>query len=94
MPGRVEHLGHGPRLHGPPRVHHRHPVRDLPHHREVVRHQQIGGPQLPLEPQQQIQDLGLHGHVQRGHRFVEQQQRGLDGEGPRDGDPLPLPPEN
>ena len=54
-------------------IHDRHAVRDLGHHAEVVRDEQDAHVHLGLEPAQQIEDLRLHGHVQRGGGLVGDQ---------------------
>jgi hypothetical protein len=68
---------------------HEHPVGDPADHGQVVGdEQQAGlrrGPDLP----DQLQHLGLHGHVQRRRRLVGDQQLGLADQGHRDHDPLP-----
>ena len=40
---------------------------------------------------QQVDDLSFGGHVQRADRFVEDDQAGIGGQGPGDGDALQLP---
>ena len=57
-------------LHDPAEVHHRHPVGDVLHHRQVVRDEQVGQPELLLQVLQQVQDLGLDRHVERRDRLV------------------------
>ena len=45
----------------------------------------------PLQPPQQVQDLRLHGDVQRGRRLVAHEEGRIAGERPRDRDALTLP---
>ena len=56
-------------------IHHRHPIADMPHHRQVVRHEQARHRQPRLQLDQQIKDLGAHRNIQRGHWLVAHQQR-------------------
>ena len=58
------------------------------HHPEVVGHQDHRHVPLPLQLGQQVEDLGLHGHVEAGGRLVGQQQSRGAGDG--DGDHHPL----
>ena len=71
-------------------VHHRDAVADVPDHREVVRDEEIGEAEVVLQIRQQVEDLRLHGDVERARRFVEYQEVGFDGEGAGDADPLAL----
>jgi hypothetical protein len=45
---------------------------------------------LALQLVEQLQDLRLHGHVERRHGLVEHQHFGIEHQGPRDGHPLAL----
>ena len=74
-----------------PEVHHRDPLRDLPHHGEVVRDEEVGEPALALEVGEQVEHLRLHRHVERRHRLVADDERGLHRERAGDADALPLP---
>ena len=47
-------------------------------------------PPLALKILEQVDDLRLHAHVQRTHRFVTDDEARLDRQGPRDADALPL----
>ncbi len=51
-------------------VHHGHAVADAFDHRHVVRDEQEGNAELLLQVHQQVKYLGLHGYVQRAHRFI------------------------
>ena len=78
------------RLHDLAQVHDRHAVRDLPHDGEVVRHEEIGDPELTLEVSQQVQDLGLDRDVERRNGLVTDDQLRPERDRPRDPNPLPL----
>ncbi|MNL16639.1 hypothetical protein D3C87_1376910 [compost metagenome] len=71
--------------------HHGHAVGPFAHHGEVVGDQQQAHVQLGAQVVQQLQDLRLHRHVQRGGGLVGHQQRGLAGDGGGDHGALPLP---
>ena len=53
-----------------PEVHHRDAVGDVLHHREVVRDEEVGEAQAPLQVLQQVDDLRLDRDVERRHRLV------------------------
>ncbi len=74
-----------------PEIHHRDPVRQLAHHRQVVRDDEVGDVTVGLQPPDEVDDVGLHGDVQRGQRFVEDDQFRIGGQGPGDGQSLFLP---
>ena len=57
-------------------------------HAGVVRDDDQPHPVLALEPHQQVEDLRLDGHVQRGGRLVGDHQRRTAHEGHRDHRPL------
>ena len=71
-------------------VHHADPVGDVPDHREVVGDDQVGQAELVLQVLQQVDHLGLHRDVQRGHRLVGDDQVRVDRQRPGDADALPL----
>ena len=77
-------------LHREPEVHHEHLVRDVAHHAEVVRDEEIGHAELALQVGQQVQHLRLHRDVERRHRLVGHDERGLEHQRARDRDALPL----
>ena len=77
-------------LHDAAQVHDGDAVGDVPDHRQVVSHEQVGHAQLVLQVLQQVDHARLDRDVQRGDRFVEQHQLGVDGQGARDGDALTL----
>ena len=90
MLGVVVNGVHVPLLHDLPLVHHRHPVADLIDHRQVMGDEQVGQAELGLQVHQQLEDLGLHGHVQSGHRLVQHNEAAAPDEGGGDGHPLAL----
>ena len=53
-------------------------------------HKQVGDPHLILNLLQQVDDLGLDGHIQGRDRLVTDNESGIQGHGPGNGDPLPL----
>ena len=71
-------------------IHHRDAVGDVLHHREVVRDEDIGEPEPPLQVAQQIEDLRADRDVERRDRLVADDQLRLDRERARDGDALAL----
>src|SRR5215475_5063291 len=72
-------------------VHHRHPIADVPYHRQIVGDEQVRQVELLLQLLQQVDDLGLNGHVQRRHRLVTHNKLGVDGQRAGHPDALPLP---
>ena len=75
-------------LHQLAQVHHRDLIGEELHHRQVMGDKEIGQVELRLQILQQVQDLGLDGHVQRGHRLVADDELGLQGQRPGDAHPL------
>ena len=67
--GGEQRLGR-PRLDDAAQVHHGHPVRDLPDHREVVRDEEVGEPAIALQVGEQVEHLRLDRHVERRDRLV------------------------
>ena len=65
--------------------------RDVLHHREIVRDEQVGQAELVLQVHHEIEDLRLDRHVQRRHRLVADDQARLQRERARDADALALP---
>ena len=72
-------------------VEHRDAVGDVAHHREVVRDEQIGEPEALLQVDQQVDDLRLDVHVERGDRLVGDDEFRLERERARNRDALALP---
>ena len=71
-------------------VHDHDPVADVLHHRQVMGDEQHGQAVATLHVLQQVQDLGLDGHVERRHRLVADQHLGIERQGPGDADALAL----
>jgi hypothetical protein len=61
----------------------------MSHHAKVVGDENNGGSDLLLEIMQQVENLGLDGHVERRSRFICDQELRVAGE--RNGDHYPLP---
>ena len=71
----VEDLGHRALLHDDARVHHVDPVAGRQDQSQVVGDIDHRGVELAGKLRDQLDDAGLDGHVERGGRLVEQQQR-------------------
>jgi hypothetical protein len=71
-------------------VHDRHPGGDVLDDRQVVADEDVGQVEIPPQVQQQIQDLRLDRHVERGGRFVADHQVRLHDQCARDRHPLAL----
>ena len=70
--------------------HYQHIMRNVSHHPEVVRDEQICQPHLLLQVEQKIEHLSLNRYVECRNRFVGHQQPGLQHQRPGNGNPLPL----
>ncbi len=66
------------------------PVGDVAHDAQVVRDEDVGQVELVLQLVEQVDHLRLDRDVERRDRLVEQDQLRVDGERPRDPDPLAL----
>lgn len=73
-----------------PQVHNHHPVADPFDHRQVVCDEEQGQAVPLLHVLQQVEDLGLYRHVERGYWLIAQQHAGLQDECAGDADPLAL----
>ena len=71
-------------------VHHQHLVRNVAHHRQVVRDEQVRQAEFCLQVGQQVEHLRLHRHVERRHRLVGHHQPGAEHQRTRNGDALAL----
>src|SRR3989338_7554675 len=91
VPGRAQHFFRLAAFDDAPEVHHAYLMREVFHYRKVVGDEQVTQVQFLLQRLQQIQNLRLHGHIQRAGRFVADQQLRRYGERARDRDALPLP---
>ena len=74
-----------------PQIHHGHAVRDVTDHGEIVGDEDVGQVELVLDVLEQIDHLGLHRHIEGGHRLVTDDDARVEGQGPGHPDPLPLP---
>ena len=83
-----EHDLGGTELHQPAQVHDRDAVGDVAHDAEVVRDEQVGDPFLHLQLDEQVEDRGLHGHVERRGRLVADDEARIAGERAGDRDAL------
>ena len=63
-------------------------VRDVAHDAEVVGDEEVRDPLLRLELDEEVEDRGLHRHVERGGRLVADDELRVAGERARDRDPL------
>ena len=72
-------------------VHHHDPFAHVLDHAEIMRNKKIGQGVLPLQVNKQIQDLRPDGNIQRGHRFVSNENLWIEHERPCNADSLPLP---
>ncbi|MNV37766.1 hypothetical protein D3C71_1292970 [compost metagenome] len=70
----VIHLIVGAQLDGMTKIHHQHAVRNMLHHRQVVGDEDERQPHFPLQFLQQIDNLRLNRDVQRGNRFITNNQ--------------------
>ena len=71
-------------------VHHHDTVGDVAHHGQVVRDEEVGQAEVPLQFHQQVQYLCLHRHVERGNGFVQHHQGGPHDQGARNAYALAL----
>ena len=56
-------------------IHDRHATRDMTHDCEIVRDEEVGDAERPLQFLKKVDDSGLNGDVERGYRLVEHQRR-------------------
>ncbi len=75
-----------------PQVHHRHPIAEVVHHRQVVAYEEIGEAEVVLEGDEKLEDLRLDGNVQGAHRLVENENLRVRGQRPGYADALRLAP--
>jgi hypothetical protein len=85
---RGEHLPHRPLLHDPAALHHDEPVGAVGGDPEVVGDQQDGRAGGADELVEAVEDVPLHGGVQRAGGFVRHEQLGAGGDRDRDEDAL------
>ena len=77
-------------LHDVTEVHHRDAVGDVPDDRQVVRDEDVGDAELVLDVLEQVDDLRLDRHVERGDRLVADDELGPQRDGAGDADALAL----
>ena len=71
-------------------IHDYDPVADMFNHAEVMADEQIGQIHVVFQVHEQIEDLGLDGHIQGSNGFVTDNKVGLHSQGPGNTDPLAL----
>ena len=86
----VEQLLAGRDLDQPAEIHHRDPVAQMAHHREVVADEQIGQMELGAQILEQVDDLRLDRDVERRDRLVADHELGIERQRPGDADALAL----
>lgn len=59
---------------------------------QIMRDEQIGDSSLFLQMAEQIDNLRLYRHIQRGYRLISDNEAGLQDDRPGNADPLALPP--
>ena len=74
-----------------PKVHHHHALREVPDHAQVVADEQVGQSEALTQVEEQVQHLRLDRDVERGHRFVADQEGRLHRQSARNADARPLP---
>ena len=74
----------------PTAVHDRDPVGDAAHYPQIMRDEQQCKTQIALQVTQHIEDLSLHGYIERRNGFIADEQGWSNGQRPRDCNPLPL----
>ena len=79
-------------LHQVPQVHHTDIITYVADHRQVVGHEEVGDSQFPLDFLEQVNDLGLNGHIQGRYRLIAYDDFRVAGQRPCNAQPLPLPP--
>ena len=88
LAGILEHVMHRSGLDGAALPHDHHPVCHVGHHAHVVRDEQDRGAGLALDLVEEIEDLGLDGHVECGGGLVGDEKPGGTGKRDRDHDAL------
>jgi hypothetical protein len=90
MPRLFDHLPRFAEFDNFSEIHHRDPVGDVLHHRQIVRDEDHAQAEFAREFRQQIQDLRLDRNIERRYRLICDQQFRLQRERPRDRDALAL----
>ena len=86
----IEEIHRRCRLDDLPQVHHAHAIGHVANHVQPVGDEQIGELQLLLKFHQEIEDLGLHRHIEGGHRLVGDEKIRFQRDCPGDADALTL----
>ena len=76
----------------PAEVHDADLIAQVPNHGEVMRDEEVSQPELALEVAKEVDDLGLDRDVERGQRFIADDQSGPERDRAGDRDALALPP--
>ena len=79
-------------LHDLAQIHHRDADAHVFHNTQIKADENVGEVELLLPLQQQVEHLGLDGHIQGAHRLVADNQLRLHGYGSGDANSLPLSP--
>ena len=90
MPGVGEQLVGRGNLHHIAQIHNADPVGNVADNGQVMGNEQIGQTVFLFQLLQQVDDLGLNGHVKSGHALVAHHELGLHGKRTGDADTLPL----
>jgi hypothetical protein len=86
----AEERGRRAELHDSSEIHHGHPAADVLDQPQIVGNEQIRELQLLLQIHERVDDLRLHRHVERGDRFIEDEERWVQRERARQADALAL----
>ncbi len=86
-----EQLPHRRLFHFASREHHRNAIRVVGNHAEIVRNEQQRHRKLTSQSDQQIKDVRLNRHIERGGRLVSNQKTRPASDCHRDHHPLTLP---
>ena len=88
--GLLEQFVLGAQLHHGAQVHHHHPVADVLDHRQIMRNEHQRQVHLALQLPQQLNDLGLDGHIKCRQGLVAQNHFGPQDDGAGNADALGL----
>ena len=86
----AEHRVDRPRLDDRPAIEHVDALDDLAHDREIVGDEEVAHPELVAQRREEVEDLRLHGDVERRDGLVADEQARLDRQRAGDRDALPL----
>ena len=91
MPGQVQHVSGAPLFDDFTLLHDDHPVTQMVDQRQVMADEHQAQPHIGLQVGEQVEDLALHGDVERRNRLVGDQQAGPGDDGAGNGNALALP---